>query len=377
MNNILKKIKFEKLAIYLLIITVLIVIIFIFIPSTESKALRLINPNQGEKWEMGETYSITWESQNIDKVGIVLFQGKEPKWLAQNVNAGLGKYDWTIDFGQELGPNYWIAVFEYPWHDNALIDYSKKSLTIIPSNYFTCEQGSIAREWLYLPGDLPDLRKVFITASAYSGNMGGLEGADKMCQREAEQLGLNGQWMAFIGGEKRGETIIERLEITDKGLDGVFIEALPGFELGRENSCYRFIAKNFNEFLKIFSGNKTIYSNKLSSSFFDKIDKIWLGRFNLESNESCILLPLVSQNSRILERYSFSSTCQNWTRSESYVTGYREREDREFPQCFTPEGERTDAVRLGGISSGSVGNNFTLNQGKVCDTRQHLLCIEY
>ncbi|MDD5606477.1 MAG: hypothetical protein PHN37_01265 [Candidatus Pacebacteria bacterium] len=377
MNNFLKKIKFEKFSVYLLILAFLLLIILLYsVFSTGVKGLKLITPNQGETWEIGQTYSIVWESQNIEKVGIVLFQGKEPQWIAKNINAKLKKHEWTIQFGQDFGSNYWIAIFEYPWHEKALIDYSIKSFTIAPSDYFTCEQGSIDQQWLYLPGDLPGLRKVFITSNTYKGDLGGLEGADQICQNEAQILELDGQWLAFMGGEQKGETIVERLEKTTKGLTGIFIEAKSDFDLGRDQSCYRFIAKDLEEFLKIFSGNKSIYSRLLSPSFFAKIDKIWLGRINQESKETCIFLPDVSTFSYLSEKYSSSSTCQNWTREDSFVTGYREREEINFPQCFTPEGERTDAVRLGGLSSASFGVNFVSQQGKVCDTKQYLLCIE-
>ncbi len=379
MNKILTKIRFEKPSILLLVITLLIIgVLVFFLFRTGTKSLTLVVPDQGERWELGATHSILWESRNIDKVGIVLFRGEDPQWIARNVDAGSGQYDWTIDFGQDYGGNYWISVFEYPWHEDSLTSYSKKAFSIIPSDFFTCEKGSVEREWLYLPGDFDDLRRVFITGNRYQGDLGGLEGANAICQREAESLELEGEWFAFIGGEKPRETIIERLEDTAKGLEGIFVEALPDFEIEREEEgCYRLIAKNLDEFLNIFSGNKLVYAHKLSPSFFRRLDRIWLGRVNLESEESCIFLPDIALVFRLPERYSFSSTCQNWTRSESYVTGYREREEREFPQCFTPEGEMTDSVRLGALSSNSDGEKFFMQWGKLCDEKQHLVCIEY
>ncbi len=374
-NNLFKKISFEKLSFFILIIAVFLIMIFVFfLFFTGKKSLELTAPNKGEVWEAGKTYSILWQSSNISRLGIVLFRDDEPEWIAKNIDAGLKRYDWTIDFGQQYG-EHWIAIFEYPWHEKALIDYSTKPLTISPSYYYLCDKGSIERDWLHVPGDMPESRKVFITRNRYTGNLGGLEGADQVCQQEANSLELEGEWLAFLGGDKRGETILERLEDTPKGLDGFFIEAVPSFELERGEGCHRFIASNLTNFLATFSGDKRVYSRLLSSSFFARVDSLWLGRVSRESKEECIFLPDTSSYIRTTERYSFGTTCRNWTTDKSYVEGYQE-EDREFPQCYTPEGDRLNALRQGGLSSASSNEGFIMQQGKTCDTRQYLVCIE-
>ena len=41
-------------------------------------------------------------------------------------------------------------------------------------------------------------KRVFVTRTAYTGNLGGLAGADKICQAEAEKAGLDGVWKALL-----------------------------------------------------------------------------------------------------------------------------------------------------------------------------------
>ena len=41
--------------------------------------------------------------------------------------------------------------------------------------------------------------RVFVTSSTYTGNLGGLSGADQICQRHADKAGLPGKYMAWLG----------------------------------------------------------------------------------------------------------------------------------------------------------------------------------
>jgi hypothetical protein len=47
-------------------------------------------------------------------------------------------------------------------------------------------------------------KSVFITSAAYSGNMGGLTGADAKCQMHATNAGLSGTFMAWLGDSTNG-----------------------------------------------------------------------------------------------------------------------------------------------------------------------------
>lgn len=386
-NSILEKFTIEKNLIYVLIAAVVIVFGFIFylILGQFSKSVEVLTPNGGEEWEIGQTYEITWKSRGIERVGIVLFKENEPKWIAKNVSAKLERYEWKIYPGQEYRDGYWIAVFEYPWQKGNEIDYSSGSFAITFSELISCDALSTENERPYLPSDLPDLRRVFITQEQYTGNLEGSEGADEKCQQEAEERGFGGKWHAFLGGDSDEDLAVERLKRTPRGTEGVFIMAPPAAILIRGATCHRLLAKDFDEFLAIFSNLLIINEEKLEAVFLEDLKNIWLGRVDEKSKKNCIPILSVLGDSylSLAEKYSFTSTCQNWTKENKLVDGYpvpKGQPKPSFPTCYTPTGEFTDSVALGGLSSGLTNGGkdtiFTPYQGKHCDTRQKLLCIE-
>jgi len=376
-KSLLEKFTIEKSLIYIIIAAVLIVFGFIFFLffSQLTKSIKIEIPNGGEEWGIGQSYKITWKAKGIKKVGIVLFKGKEPKWIAKNVYAELGEYGWKIYPGQEYGDDYWVAVFEYPWQKGNRIDYSDRPFAIVYPELASCDSVSIQNGWPYLPGDLPDLRRVFITENRYTGNLEGLEGADRICQEQAEQQGFEGTWQAFLGGDKEEELAVRRMEKTPRGTKGIFIEAEPAATLiERKATCHRLLGKNFDEFLDRLSDALIINEEKLGKEFLENLKNIWLGKVDEKSKQNCILIANVSGD--LAEKYSFTATCQNWTQGDKFV-----QPDYPVSTCYTPGGKHTDAVALGGLSSGLTGgeaaiNAFTMYQGKYCDTHQKLLCIE-
>ncbi len=384
-NSFFEKFSTEKSLIYILIAALLVFFIFIlylfFFHGASS--VKILSPNGGDEWEVGQTYEITWKAKGIKKVGIVLFKEKEAEWITSNVDAKAGKYDWKIYPGQEYGNGYWIAVFEYPWGQGNKVSYSNGAFAIAYSKFISCDELSIEQERPYVPSDLSNLRKVFITENDYSGNLDGLDGADNKCQQEAESQGFSGKWHAFIGGDADREMAVERMERTPRGTEGVFVEAKAAAELDRRATCHQLLGKDFDEFLKKFSDSFLINQEKLDKEFFDNLDKIWLGRVDDKSKKNCLLIPSKSSN-MLAEKYTFTSTCQNWTQENKLVDGYpvpKGELSPLFSTCYTPEGKFTDAVALGGLSSGLTGesdaaNYFTLYQGKSCNTSQKLLCIE-
>jgi len=385
--SLLEKITVERSLIYILIVAVLIVFIFMFylLINQLMKSVQVLAPNGGEEWEIGQTHQITWKARGIEKVGIVLFKGGEASWIAKNVPAKPGKYDWKIYPGQEYGPGFWIAVFEYPWQKNNKIDYSNGTFAVVFSELFSCNDLSIEKEWLYLPSDFPNLRRVFITEDRFSGNLDGLEGADQKCQQEAENQGFNGEWQAFLGGDSDEDLAVERLKRTPRKTDGVFIEAKPAATLIRGATCHRLLGKNLDGFLEKFSDPLIINQEKLEEPFLEDMENLWLGRIDERSRKNCISIfsVLSSRYTALAEKYSFTTTCQSWTKGDKLVTGYPViggEPGPSFPSCYTPEGKLTDAVALGGLSSalikGTEGRVFTSSQGKYCSTRQKLLCIE-
>lgn len=387
-GSLLEKFRVERSLIYIVISAVLIVFVFILylLFSQGTKSIQLLTPDGGEEWEIGQTYQISWKAKGIKKIGIVLFKGKEPKWLAKNVDAKLEKYERKIYPGQEYGDNYWVAVFEYPWQEDNKVDYSNGAFAITYPELASCDELSVENEWPHLPSDLPNLRRVFITEEDFTGNLEGLEGADKKCQEEAEKQGLEGKWHAFLGGDSDQELAVERLKATPRKTEGIFVNAEPAAILIRGASCHRLLGKNFNEFLAKLSNPLIINEEKLESEFLGNLKNIWFGRVDEKSKRNCtvILSALLDPYKSLAEKYSFTTTCQNWTQGGRLVQGYpvSEEEPRpSFPTCYTPEGKSTDAVILGGLASGLTRgagdmDSLTLYQGKYCSTRQKLLCIE-
>lgn len=387
-NSLLEKITVERSLIYVLIGGVLIVFIFIFYLffSYGSKSIEILSPNGGEEWEIGKSYEIKWRAKGLEKVGIVFFKGLEPEWIAKDVKANLGKYQWKIYPGQEYGSDYWIAVFEYPWQKGNEIDYTAGAFAVTFSELAGCEGLSIENEWPYLPSDFPSLREVFITPESYSGNLGGLEGADEKCQQSAEAQGLNGNWQAFLGGDSDQESALERLKQSSRKTNGIFVSALPtGDPLIRGASCHRLLGRDFEEFLDKFSALLIVNQEKLESGFLESMVNLWLGRFDARSRKNCLPITdtLADSYGLLAEKYSFTVTCQNWTRADKLVQGYpvpRGEPKPLFPVCYTPEGKSTDAVALAGLASGSFGLGtdalYSTSIGEYCNEAKHLLCIE-
>jgi len=386
-SSIFEKFTLERNLIYIAIAAILIVfgLIFYLFFGQLTKSIQILTPNGGEEWEIGQTYEITWEAKGLEKVGIVLFKGTEPKWIAKDVKAGLGKYEWKIYPGQEYGDDYWIVVSEYPWQKGNEIDYSDGAFVITYPELASCDGLSIEGGWPYLPSDLPNLRRVFITEESFTGNLDGLQGADQKCQEGAEKQGFDGKWQAFLGGDSDEDLAIERLKRTPRKTDGIFVAAIPAATLIRGATCHRLLGKNFDEFLEKFSDLVIINEEKLEKDFLEDMKNLWVGRLDENSKKNCTTIAAVlsALYKPLAEKYSFTTTCQNWTQGERLVAGYPAPTGgipAPFPTCYTPEGKFTDAVALGGLSSGLTGKDkdtaFTLYQGKYCDTQQKLLCIE-
>jgi len=363
-----------------LVVFVFILYLFFFYGA---KSIKILTPNGGEQLEIGKKYKISWAAKGIDRVGIALYSGKETTWIAKDIPAGQGNYEWEIFPGQGYGGNFWLAIFEYPWGPKNAIDYTNSSFAITYAASDTCDSLSIQNNWLFLAGDFQNIRKVFITKGDYDGNLGGLDKVNDICQKEAEDLKLSGKWNAFIGGDEDSQTAVKRIGDSARGLSGIFIEAIPSSVLERGVGCHRLIGKDFNDFLARLSNPIYLNQLQLSKDFFDNLGKAWLGRLNGQSAKSCIFIPASANAQRpLLENYSFTATCQNWTQNAEFGEGYSYSyaPNGSFPKCYTPQGKVTEAVSLAGISSGlantSSGWVFTTSQGKSCNIKQKLVCIE-
>lgn len=70
----------------------------------------------------------------------------------------------------------------------------------------------------------PEAQRVFVTSTAYAGDLGGLDGADAHCQVAASSAGLSGIWRAWLGTS--GTSPLVRLQHGDLPyvrLDGVVV----------------------------------------------------------------------------------------------------------------------------------------------------------
>jgi hypothetical protein len=385
-KEIMQKISMEKILIVLIGLFILIGlgVLFYFLFFNASKSIKLTTLTGSDELQIGQTYEIKWKSTGINKVGIVLFKGQEATWIARGIPASAGKYDWRIYPGHQYGDDYWIAVFEYPWQKDSKISYSGTSFAITYNQLSACETLSIDKEWPYLPSDYPDLRRLFLTEENYSGNLGGIEGADKICQTEAEKNGYTGTWHAFLGGDSDSQTAMARIGSQSRGTNGIFIEAAPSAVLTRGATCHRVLGKNFSEFFSKFSETLAVNEQKFEKDFLDNLANIWLGRINSSSKKNCIADAAALENTykALAEKYSFTSTCQNWTVENQFVDGYPVVTGQKpaFPTCYTPQGKSTQAVALTGLSSGISGKagseTYISNEGQSCSSKQKLLCIE-
>ncbi len=394
------RIPIEKISIAIIVLVFIFVVIFSFSLFVGSQRyLGLVYPRSGEEFYIGETYEITWVSSNIEKVGIVLFKGEEPRWIARDIDAFTRKYEWKIQQGEHYGDNYWIAVLEYPYREDSLVDYSKGPFSIIFSDITSCDTLSVSAGWPYIPIGFPKTRKVFITSERYDGNLKGIEGADEICMKESEKLDIRGEWMAFIGGDRDRDTAVQRISRTERGAEGVFVRALPEGELLGGENCHRLLAKDFEDFLSLFYGTERSLREKLGSEFFTRFLATWTGRIKESDKSNCGLIAS-SRRGDIEEDYTYTLSCQNWTTRERIIPSTLfmgsvifedpslseeeeisvEEEDimiypQEGPSCYTPQGALITARGLGGLSPLIIEGTLNL-QARGCGERHHILCVE-
>ena len=125
--------------------------------------IKVLSPNRGEKWVVGNTYNITWESSGIDKVNIYLEEIELPggiwqtteclqescdpnvsfcppcdKLIASNISASLGKYSWTIPANQQVLTKAKIAIYSV----------SAGKISDKSDNYFSISSGALGLESL-------------------------------------------------------------------------------------------------------------------------------------------------------------------------------------------------------------------------------------
>jgi hypothetical protein len=420
--------KISEILPILIVFSLLFIFFFVFIyyQIAVKKELQLISPNGGEVLRAGNTYTITWRARKIDKVDIVLVkEGEEPKKskiIVQNFPAKEAKYEWRIFTFEETGDRYKISIFESPWKEGNKIDYSDNYFSIIGPKFISCEQLTIKENWPFIPNDYPKLKRVFITKYDYNGNLGGLEGADKICQNEAKMRGLDGNWKAFLGDDNI--SAVERLN-----LEGIFVyadaqeglpqEKIPAYfwdsfkdyleKISRNNEnlkkslesayktlsehfskfyqkwnalqenkgCLRLLGRDFQQFYKKLSSPYLIIKDSPEEKFLKEFfgQEIWLGRVFQEDKRNCITI--FSPDGKISPLLvSFTPTCQNWTTEGSEV---RVEGEKTIPRCYIGPGAGFDAMGIGGMARHvreKDGKAIIELVGRRCNESLKLLCIE-
>ncbi|MDP6861177.1 MAG: Ser-Thr-rich GPI-anchored membrane family protein [Candidatus Marinimicrobia bacterium] len=96
--------------------------------------ITVTSPNGGENIERGNTYGITWDSENLsgNYVGIQLYISGSQIANITGYTTDDGYYDWSIHTGQTESNMYQIKIYDY--YDDSVYDLS--------DNYFTIEAAT-------------------------------------------------------------------------------------------------------------------------------------------------------------------------------------------------------------------------------------------
>lgn len=74
--------------------------------------IKVISPNGGERWEIGKTYDIKWQSSGLETIEINLYNSSSGTayGIADDIQASLGSYSWIISNNIPKGSNYLIQI---------------------------------------------------------------------------------------------------------------------------------------------------------------------------------------------------------------------------------------------------------------------------
>jgi hypothetical protein len=349
-------------AIAILVLGVVLLLSFVF----SSKKITVKNASgQSASFKAGNPYTIAWKASNVGHVGIVLFNGDKPQWIVQNYPASAGKYVWNSYIYQESGTNYHFAVFEYPWKKGNAIGYSPTAVEIVGDKYASCDDYSVGQGWTFLPDTYPNLHKVFITSTTYSASLGGLDGADAICNKEAQNAEYKGNYVAFIGSD----TVSASERIT-KG--GVFVEAAPVATLTNGHSCNRIVGTNLQNLLDNTRLTKTMGAVELSSTFYRLLGDIWYGRRTSSTDSKCLQINMLG----VVDAYSSTYTCDNWSINKRQVYYDTIPADADLPGCYNTTGKNIKANYYGATVGNTDDSGNLVITGDTCDSTHHLMCVE-
>jgi hypothetical protein len=110
-------------------------------PGTPS--IQVVYPNGFEKWEIGKTYTIRWNANNVNRINIFLEDWGSPGGgavvylIGKNINATLGSWSWTVSdevFKIKPGSFYRIKIRQIDEGvPNPVSDYSDDFFSIVES----------------------------------------------------------------------------------------------------------------------------------------------------------------------------------------------------------------------------------------------------
>ncbi|MCX7616324.1 MAG: prepilin-type N-terminal cleavage/methylation domain-containing protein [Patescibacteria group bacterium] len=162
-------------------------------------------------------------------------------------------------------------------------------------------------------------KKIFVTSTSYSGNLGGRTGADSICQSVANSAGLGGTWKALIGTT---DASIEKV----LGHDWVTLENVDGTAVAQAGLCPKYYATtttSVDSFINSFKSppfcsmghfadtNGKYYSTILLNPILSETGQpitsgyVWTG----------------SSNQFGAKTTSLNYTCNNWTSSATTIDG--------------------------------------------------------
>jgi len=349
-----------------LIITVAIV--FIISSTTSTKQIVIGQPNQTITVKAGETYTITWGAKGVTSIGIVLFDGSKgsnAQWIAKGIAATKGKYDWVVAENQQSGSDYRLAVFEYPWKKGNAIAYTTAAIQIIGPQYISCNDLAVQSEWPYLPGNYPGLKRAFITRGNWTGNLGGIEGADAKCQQEADSRKLDGKFIAFLGTDTVSAK--ERIQGT-----AIFASVDNSMVMPDGQTCYRLLGRDVDSLLNKFLLSANQVSITLESEFAKSMNGVWIGRRTPTAPSVCLQLSGMGAAAA----FSGTHTCQNWVKSDGQVYQGTIPPDADLPRCYDKQGNSAFANYVAANAIGFSTDNSLVVSGTPCNRYNRLFCVE-
>jgi hypothetical protein len=125
-------------------------------PTPKPASITVVSPNGGEKWQIGKTYRISWNSKGADQIRLKYSDGSGNVYHIITFSDNPGYYDWTIPSTLTPGNNYKIEVVDASLKGYAL-DWSDNYFSIsktVPLEFDLDKNGILG------PGDYNLLGKI-------------------------------------------------------------------------------------------------------------------------------------------------------------------------------------------------------------------------